>query len=371
MKVFNNKVKGYGFMKRLFVLFLMVFLLVPTANATISVDLYQCSDWARKDVEKALSLGIDSHSGVGDYREPITRGSFADNAASLVAIEFGSNLKSYLAIMNYRGMAENTDFPHLYVSHIIEDLGILKGREDGNLDTGSYITRQEAAVILARTYRAYHDKVPNNLTPLSFPDQDDIAVWAVDDVQLMNHLGIMTGIDGNRFDPQGSYTIEQCLVTLLRLHEQAPYDGSKQENPFAIPAWEGGFHKVWDDGRLAFAIETKEYYIYSWTQRVPLHGPFYFIEIIDQDLSLRSYQTAIITSSNYYCGETLARPENAYVSKDGKKLFYTATVDEDVYNTDEHWKRGAQPVQQKGIYTVTMDLETGEQTYTRAELSEN
>ncbi len=84
----------------------------------------------------------------------LARGRFAENAASLVAIEFGSNLKSYFTIINFRGMVESKESPHLYVSHMIEDLGIMKGREDDNLDTGTYITRQEAAVMLGRTYRA-------------------------------------------------------------------------------------------------------------------------------------------------------------------------------------------------------------------------
>ena len=39
------------------------------------------------------------------------------------------------------------------------------------------------------------------------------------DVQLMTHLGIMNGVGEDKFDPNGSYSVEQCLVTLVRLYE--------------------------------------------------------------------------------------------------------------------------------------------------------
>lgn len=172
-------------MKRLFVTFLLLLLiLVPAASATERKYEYQSSDWARKDVEKAIAIGFDFDSHGGDYRLPITRGCFAENAASLVVLEFGSNLDSYLRIMNYR---------------------------------------------------------------------------------------------------------EQ-----LR--------GSEQEN------------------------------------------------------------------SNYYQGTSHRAPKNPSISEDGTKLIYTATVKKDVYYADENGKLGSAPVQLKGVYTVTMDLKTGKQTYTRADL---
>jgi len=356
-------------MKRLFVFCLVLLLLAPAASAAqieYSYE-YKTSDWARKDVEKALDLGIVHSPYYGDFYKPIKRGDFAENAAALVAIEFGSNLKSYLYITNYLGQAESSNHLYLTALDVAKDLGILQGREDGDFDTDSYITRQEAAVMLARTYRAYQDEVPDTLQPLSFADQDDIADWALEDVRLMNHLGIMTGIEDNRFDPLGSYTAEQCFVTLLRLHENAPADGTQQPNPFALTPREEGYAKYWDNSSpLVFAIETEEYYIFSWT---PLSGTpggsSYIIVLIEQDFSRRSYHTAIINGANCLRGERYARPENAFISEEGK-LIYTVTLNEDVYYNGS--KELGPLIHPKGIYTVTMDLKTGEQTYTRADL---
>ncbi len=343
-------------------------LMVPTANAAETEYPYESSEWAQEYIKKALALGITHRPYGGDLRLPIERGDFAEKAASLVAIEFGSNLECYRDIMCYRGQVANGEPLYLTALDVAKNLGIIQGRGDGNWDEYSSITRQEAAVMLARTYRAYGGKVPKTLTALTFTDRDDIADWAMADVQLMNHLGIMTGIEDNRFDPMGSYTSEQCLVTLLRLHEKAPYDGSLQENPFFIPVIKGGLVKNWDNGSLAFAIETEKYYIFSCISGSALGVLYYKIDIIDQDLCRRSYHPVIVTGSNMR-GRQEARPENAYISEDGTKLIYTATVKKDVYYNGLEDQNP--PVQLKGIYTVTMDLKTGEQTYTRTNLKES
>lgn len=358
-------------MKRLFVLFLLLLILVPSANAATAEYPYEASSWSREDVSKALDLKIMQRFKGGDLRLPINRGDFARNAASLVAIEFGSNMESYLLIMNYRMQAASGEPADLLALDVAKNLGILQGRGEGNWDVFSSITRQEAAVMLARTYRAYHGDAPDTLLPISFVDQEDIAAWALNDVQLMNNLGVMNGVGDGRFDPKGSYTIEQCLVTLLRLHEKAPYNGSKQENPFAIPKLDGGLLKTWDNYNIAFAIETKDYYICSLIRNSSgsgLGSLYYDIKIIDQDFSLRSYPTPIMTASNNR-GDYHARPKDPSISEDGTKLFYTATVEEDVYPVDFNGNRGKTPLFLKGIYKVTMDLKTGTQTYTRADLS--
>lgn len=362
-------------MKRFFVLLLLLFFLAPAAAADELDEyldqFYEVSDWALEDVKKAMNLPLLSPNVFLDLREPISRGSFASKAACLVAIEFGSNMDSYLLINNYRGLAENSNYHLLSSIDVARTLGIMEGRGDGDLDLSSTITRQEAAVMLARTYRTYHHTtIPQSMSPLTFADKGEIADWALQDVQLMNHLGIMIGNEWNCFDPRGSYTIEQCLVTLVRLHEHAPYDGSKQENPFGIQKREEGFLKVWDEIGYAFAIETKEYYICALAR--PSLGSgigslYYDIQIVDQDFSLRSYPTPILIGSSYR-GDIHARPENPVLSEDGTMLVYTATVEDDVYHIDAYGNQGETPLFQKGVYTVTMDLKTGEQTYTRAGL---
>lgn len=152
----------------------------------------------------------------------------------MVALKFNTNLNHYIDLLSYRLQKETGNDGYKHPSDVAKELGILKGREGGNFDECSFITRQEAAVMLARTYRAYGGTVPAQMKQLSFADQSDIANWAMDDVQLMNHLGIMCGDKNGRFNPLGSFTAEQCYVTLVRLYENTPASNSKMENPFAI-----------------------------------------------------------------------------------------------------------------------------------------
>lgn len=116
-----------------------------------------------------------------------------------------------------------------------------------------------------------------------------------------------------------------------------------------------------------FQFETKNYYILicEWGGGT-MAGSRCHIVIIDQDLSYRDYRLAVIDGANCFYGERTPQPENISVSADGTKLHYTATVNGDVYYNG--FEDQGPPIQLEGIYTVTMDLKTGEQTYTRADL---
>jgi hypothetical protein len=51
----------------------------------------------------------------------------------------------------------------------------------------------------------------------TFDDNADISPWAFDAVGQMQAAGIMGGVGDNRFAPQGDYTREQSIITMLRL----------------------------------------------------------------------------------------------------------------------------------------------------------
>jgi hypothetical protein len=51
----------------------------------------------------------------------------------------------------------------------------------------------------------------------TFADNAQVSSWAVDAVGQMQASGIKGGVGENRFDPQGAYTREQSIVTILRL----------------------------------------------------------------------------------------------------------------------------------------------------------
>ena len=357
-------------MKRALAFFLVLLLMVPTALAAEEAFPYHTSDWAREEVSRAAALGLiyDPYGHFSDLRSSITRGDFASNAAALVAKGFGKDLEGYVLIMRYRGQVEDPAFTYSAID-TAADLGILQGRGDGTqgYDRDARITRQEAAAMLARTYRACQSAEPDAPEPVSFTDREDIADWALEDVALMSRLGIMKGVGDGRFDPLGEYTQEQCILSLLRLYEMVPFDGAGRENPFSILEPQPGFLSTFpNSGYYAFAVESEDYFTFSmiypslgWSNTV------YHIYVIDRDLSVRRYETPILEFIGFR-GPDHGKPENPVLSQDGTSLTYTVTLTEDAYHYDFY--ETPPLLFEKGIYTVTMDLATGEQTWTRAEL---
>ena len=355
-------------MKKWITFFLAIFLLAPTALAAEEEFPYRTSDWAREEVGRAVELDLiyDPYDYFSFIQDAISREDFACNAAALVAKGFGINLEGYVFVMNYRGQAEDENFTYSAVDAAVE-LGILQGTGAGELDLYRAITRQEAAAMLARTYRAYQSEEPDVLEPVSFTDRADIADWALEDVALMSQLGIMNGVGDGRFDPLGTYTEEQCFISLLRLYETVPFDGAGRENPFSTLEPQPGFLCTFpNSGYYVFALESEDYYVFS--SIYPSQGwsnTTYHIYVIDRDLSVRRYETPILKFIGFR-GAEHGRPENPVLSQDGTSLTYTVTLTEDAYHYDFY--ETPPLLFEKGIYTVTMDLATGEQTWTRAEL---
>ena len=101
-------------------------------------------------------------------------------------------------------------------------LGLIQGRDNGVFDPKGLITRQEAAVMLTRAYGVCGGKLPENVGQESFPDETKMAEWAKESVSARSTWDVIKGMNDGSFAPDSNYTVEQCLVTLLRLYENAP-----------------------------------------------------------------------------------------------------------------------------------------------------
>ena len=95
------------------------------------------------------------------------------------------------------------------------NLGIINGRGNGIFDPNANIQRQEAAAMLSRTAAA----IGTPLTGDDHPFTDGIASWANADVARVYNAGVMKGIGGTNFAPTSSYTVQQTLMTLVRLND--------------------------------------------------------------------------------------------------------------------------------------------------------
>lgn len=95
--------------------------------------------------------------------------------------------------------------------------GVVSGTSATTFSPDKTLTRQEAAAMLYRLCGALNYELPRG--ELTFADSEDIAPWAREAVAAMAASGIMSGVDGNRFAPNDTYTYEQCAVTLLRVYK--------------------------------------------------------------------------------------------------------------------------------------------------------
>lgn len=82
---------------------------------------------------------------------------------------------------------------------IAEKYGYINGTGKGRMNPEGYVTREQAAVILGRLYKAN----PGNVKPanLSFKDKAKVATWSAGYVKAAVDKGIITGYKDNTFKP--------------------------------------------------------------------------------------------------------------------------------------------------------------------------
>ena len=167
----------------------------------------QPSSWAKDQVGLAIDAGIVPQALQSRYTDTATR---ADFCALVVAL-----LEKYLG---WELTAEETftDTDDINVRKAAT-LGIVQGVGNGAFNPNGELTREQAATMLERTYRASLRYLQGSGTS-SFADSASVSSWAADAVAKMENSGIMTGVGNNRFDPQGPYSREQSIMTMFRLY---------------------------------------------------------------------------------------------------------------------------------------------------------
>lgn len=249
-------------MKRLFALslsLLLAFSCLPPALAAEGAP----SDWAAEEVNRAVELGLAPEAVQGNWQAPITRGEFAQLAIRYLAVEYGCTdeefVNGYLDNNLDRGDGYRTEadfgdgltwwerFSDEDTLFILSDLpmgeqrpyinsaffiGIVNGKGDGTIyDPEGAITRQEAACMLARSYEILDPEDHRNElhSCWDYTDYDTVDFWARDDVATVVGLGVMgsTSDAADVFDPLGTYSREQAVLTFLRLYEDAPVSRTK------------------------------------------------------------------------------------------------------------------------------------------------
>jgi len=165
------------------------------------------SPWAQMSVGEAITTGLVPQNLQGNYTQATTRAEFAAFAVALYETATGQTIT---------GRANFNDTSDINVQKM-GYLGVVTGVGGGNFNPNGQLTREQAAVMLVRLAEVIGQPLPSGHS--NFADGNQISSWAINAVADIQTAGIMGGVGDNRFAPQGDYTREQSIVTMLRLFE--------------------------------------------------------------------------------------------------------------------------------------------------------
>lgn len=203
------------------------------------------SDWAKQDIMDAVSYGYIDGTGSGnkpavtdllgsDYTRAITRGQFAALAMRLYESRLAMDgIDGTIPVAPgddvFADCSGNIDMAKAY------NLGIMGGYNNADSRSGVYvgpddlITREQAATMLARLMERLDEDLDRSMldrmTGVTLPFTDTIADWARSSVETVYEAGVMYGTSGTTFSASSNYTIEQSIVTIMRISEWSMMGG--------------------------------------------------------------------------------------------------------------------------------------------------
>ena len=168
------------------------------------------SDWATDYVSKAIEKHIIESERNYSYTQPITREEFCELVFNLIC---AVNRGFYTDDREVK--FTDTDNHKVYA---LNRADIIYGKSETEFAPDDLLTREEAATILVRMINR---EMPMAATEMwfEFDDINDISEWASNSVQTMCNMGFMIGVGENKFAPKETYTVEQAIVTLMRIYE--------------------------------------------------------------------------------------------------------------------------------------------------------
>ncbi len=301
---------------------------------------YNTSPWAREGVLAAYEAGLLSKTfDLGeDYAQDITRLQLVRLAVDFIAVEkntsaliladeFGLDLEDRDAVEpdsdetdspesaaapdETQGGAElpelssgsfpDTSSPY---AELALRLGVMTG-SDGFFRPDDTVTRAEAAAVIQRCM-AVLEVTEANDAPMRFSDAYAIPSWAVESVKFVSGrtdgsgTALMGGA-GGIFSPEGTFTIEQTILTLMRMH-----DSKFIENVY--PDWRNapGYNMVQValtfGGDCTFGRGKNFSYARSFDEMYDLMGASYFFSGIDEfysdDLTMVNFEGTLTNAAN-------------------------------------------------------------------------
>lgn len=165
------------------------------------------SSWVSESVARAVANSLVPQNLQSNYSQPATRAEFCALATALYETVSGKE------ITERKSFSDTTD------SNVekMGALGVVSGVGEDRFDPNGTLTREQAAVMLARLAEALEKPLPEYRP--TFADNGNIASWAFTQVGQVQGSDIMNGVGNNLFSPAGLYTREQSAMTMLKLFD--------------------------------------------------------------------------------------------------------------------------------------------------------
>ena len=193
-----------------------------TAGAYDPIAGITTSNWAKPDMRTAINRDlVPSYLLNLDFTKPITRAQFC----ALVVQTYESITGETLDDSKYDGdrytvFDGHIVFDDIYNNALWQDiekaysLGVINGYGNYKFCPDNTITRAEAATILNRLA----EKLGIQTTVAKMYFTDVPVNWASESIARVYSIGVMKGDSATTFNPKGSYTAEQSVVTMVRIY---------------------------------------------------------------------------------------------------------------------------------------------------------
>ena len=156
-------------------------------------------DWAVESINELTRLKIINGMGDGQFgpMRNVTRGEFV----KMLIGAFGIN-EPDVACPFYDVGYDSWQYPYVAAAY---QLGLVNGTTALSFGVDDFITRQDAVTLIYRFLKYANTELVSTAKPMSFSDMQEVGYYAVDAVNAMSMLGVISGIDG-RFEPAVSCT---------------------------------------------------------------------------------------------------------------------------------------------------------------------
>ena len=172
--------------------------------------------WAKEDIEFVVSRGLFSGTSTTTFspNTAMTRGMFVTALGRLANADVSGYTKS--SFTDVKGDA-------YYMGYIewASKNNIVNGVGNGRFAPDQSITREQMAVIMQNYAKTIGYTLPKVHIENIFTDDAKISTYAKEAVKQMQMAGVISGKNGNLFDPQGTATRAEVSAVLRRFVELA------------------------------------------------------------------------------------------------------------------------------------------------------